>query len=176
MPKTTSGASAKRKPAITVRRAEPSDAEAFAYVFTGRKASAFTFQDPYPSVEVWKKRLSEASPNDHILVALMDGKIVGHAGINLIGPGRRKHAASIGMSVHDDYHGMGVGTALMTALIDLADNWRDIVRLELTVFADNKPAIALYKKFGFEVEGTHRKYAFRDGKYEDALFMARLRP
>ena len=48
-------------------------------------------------------------------------------------------------------------------------------RIELTVFADNAAAIRLYEKFGFELEGTHRAYAYRDGQFADALCMARLR-
>ena len=52
----------------------------------------------------------------------------------------------------------------------------DVLRLELTVYVDNARAIALYRKFGFEVEGTHRAYALRDGAYVDALCMARLHP
>ena len=40
----------------------------------------------------------------------------------------------------------------------------------------NAIAIALYEKFGFEVEGTHRRLAFRDGEYVDAYSMARLKP
>ena len=47
---------------------------------------------------------------------------------------------------------------------------------ELTVFVDNAPAIALYRKFGFEVEGTHRAYAMRGGHFVDVLAMARLHP
>jgi putative acetyltransferase len=69
-----------------------------------------------------------------------------------------------------------VGTALMQALVDYADRWAHVLRLELTVYVDNARAIALYRKFGFEVEGTHRAYALRDGAYVDALFMARLHP
>jgi putative acetyltransferase len=72
--------------------------------------------------------------------------------------------------------GKGVGTALMQALVDLADGWLNVFRLELTVFVDNRRAIALYRKFGFEIEGTHKAYALRAGEYVDAHFMARIRP
>jgi putative acetyltransferase len=63
----------------------------------------------------------------------------------------------------------------MKALIDLADNWLNLERLELTAYTDNEPALRLYKKLGFEIEGTHRKYAFRDGAYVDSYCMARVR-
>jgi putative acetyltransferase len=51
-----------------------------------------------------------------------------------------------------------------------------VLRIELTVYTDNAPAIALYRKFGFVVEGCHRGYALRDGRYVDAFAMARLHP
>jgi len=79
------------------------------------------------------------------------------------------------MMVRDDWHGKGVGTAMMRAVIDLADKWLNLARIELTVFTDNQSAIALYRKFGFEIEGTHRKYAFRDGDFVDAYAMARIK-
>ena len=80
------------------------------------------------------------------------------------------------MSVHDDWQGRGVGTALLAALIDIADNWLNYHRLRLEVYTDNAAAIALYRKFGFEVEGTLREDAFRDGRYVDSYTMGRLRP
>jgi putative acetyltransferase len=79
------------------------------------------------------------------------------------------------MSVHDDFQGQGIGTELMTAMVDLAENWLNIRRIELQVYTDNEPGIALYKKFGFEIEGTHRNHAFREGEYVDSYTMARLR-
>ena len=88
---------------------------------------------------------------------------------------RRRHAAAVGMMIHDAYCGKGVGTALMAAALDLADNWLQITRVELTVFTDNVTAIALYKKFGFEIEGTFKQYAFRDGVLADVYAMARLK-
>jgi putative acetyltransferase len=83
---------------------------------------------------------------------------------------------SVGMGVRDDFQGKGVGTALMAAIVDLADNWLNVFRLELTVYTDNERAIALYKKFGFQIEGTHRAYALRAGEYVDSHAMARIRP
>jgi len=63
----------------------------------------------------------------------------------------------------------------MGACLDLADNWLSLTRLDLRVYVDNAPAIALYEKFGFEIEGTHRRFALRNGEYVDAHVMARLR-
>jgi L-phenylalanine/L-methionine N-acetyltransferase len=63
----------------------------------------------------------------------------------------------------------------MEAALDLADNWLDLTRVELSVYTDNAAAVALYKKFGFEIEGTRRRYAFRNGEYADAYSMARIK-
>lgn len=161
---------------ITVRAAEPSDYEAIRDTMMQPKAQANTLQVPLTSLEVFKKRAAELPPTDHILVAELDGKIVGNCG--LIGYGRhvrRKHAVSFGISVHDDFVGKGVGSALMAAALDLADNWLNYTRIELEVFTDNADAIALYKKFGFEIEGTHKAYAFRNGEFADVFSMARVK-
>ena len=82
---------------------------------------------------------------------------------------------AIAMGVHDGFVRRGIGTALLRELVDAADNWLGLVRLELQVFADNEPAIALYRRLGFEVEGTLRAFALRNGRLTDALSMARLK-
>ena len=167
---------AMRRPAIKVRRAELRDAEAMQTTFSSPEAQAGTLQMPLPSVEMWRKRLSESAPTDYLLVAEVDGEVVGNLGLHAASSSpRRKHAASIGMSVRDDWHRRGVGSALMVAALDIADNWHNYARLELTVYTDNVAALALYRKFGFEMEGTHKRYAYRDGRYVDAYAMARLR-
>lgn len=161
---------------LKIRHAEPSDFAAIQETFVQPKATSGTLQIPYPSADAWRERLSKMSPDFHLLVALVDGKLVGNAGLDLSTRRRRTHAAHIGMAVHDQYHNLGVGSALMAALIDQADNWLNLLRLELTVFTDNQAAINLYKKFGFVIEGTHVAYALRDGAYADVYAMARLHP
>jgi putative acetyltransferase len=166
---------AARRAKIVVRRAEVADAEAIARLFAAPKAMAGTLQLPLPSAETWRKRLSDATADDHLFVATARGEVIGNAGLHAVSRSpRRRHAATLGMAVRDDWHRAGAGSALLTALIDLADNWLGCRRLELTVYTDNAPAIALYRKFGFVVEGTHLDYALRDGRYVDAYAMARL--
>ena len=101
--------------------------------------------------------------------------MIGYGSLTVESNPRRRHCGGIGMMVHRDYQGRGVGTKLMEALIGMADNWLMLVRLELDVFADNARAIALYKKFGFVEEGLKRAEAIRSGEYVDSLMMARLR-
>jgi putative acetyltransferase len=79
------------------------------------------------------------------------------------------------MFVHDDFQGRGVGHRMMQAVLDLADNWLGLTRLELTVYTDNAPAVRLYEGCGFSIEGTHRNFALRNGEFVDAHAMARLR-
>ena len=160
---------------IIIRATEPADFDAIRETMAQPRAYAGTLQIPLPSAEMWKKRLGELPAGDHTLVAEVDGKVVGNIGLHAIQKSRRRaHAAAIGMAVHDAYHGKGIGSAMMNAAIDLADNWLQYTRLELTVYTDNAAAIALYKKFGFEIEGTHINFAFRNGEYADVYAMARL--
>ncbi|MDP3616697.1 MAG: GNAT family N-acetyltransferase, partial [Rhodoferax sp.] len=70
----------------------------------------------------------------------------------------------------------GVGTALLRAAVELADNWLTLLRLEPTVWTDTDAAQRLYRAQGFVLEGTHRAYALRHGRYVDAHAMARLHP
>ncbi len=163
-------------PHVSVRHAEPDDYEAMHRIMSGPKAAAGTLQLPLQSAETWRKQLADPPEGLFLLVACVDGEVVGNLGLETSPTRPRiRHAGSIGMAVRDDWQGQGVGTALMEAALDLADNWLNLTRIELRVYVDNSAAVALYKRFGFEIEGTHRRYAFRDGKYVDAYSMARLR-
>jgi len=159
---------------IVVRAAEPSDVPAITEVMNQPRAVWGTLQTPLMSEAMRQKRFDATDHNNRALVAVLDGRVVGSIGLHREPWHRRIHTASIGMPVHDAFAGRGVGSAMMAAVVDLADRWWNIKRLELNVYADNARAIALYERFGFEREGLLRAYAWRDGAYVDSLAMARL--
>lgn len=165
---------------LILRRARPSDAAALAEQLADPEVFPGLLQVPYANVEMWQQRLNTppvAGSPDLLLVAESDGKVVGSAGLHPVGTQlRRRHAMMLGISVSPSAQGQGVGAALMTALLDYADNWAQVLRLELTVFQDNQRAIRLYERHGFAPEGRLRAYALRNGAYEDVLAMARLHP
>lgn len=159
-----------------IRRAEPNDFEALHKIFAGPKVIWGTLQLPFPSVEMWRKRM-ESTPDGEIrLVAMVAQEMAGQLDIYTTSRPRRRHVGEIGMAVREDFQGQGVGSALMQAALDMADNWLNLTRIELEVYCDNEPAVRLYKKFGFEIEGTLKQYAFRAGKYVDVYTMARFKP
>lgn len=160
---------------IQVRAREPEDAPALTEILNCSSVYAGTLQLPYRSLASRRERMVEDT-NAHHLVAEIDGRVVGSLGLHTETPPRRRHVGEIGMTVHDDFQGQGVGTALMMAMIDLADNWLGLQRVELHVYTDNDPAVHLYEKFGFVIEGTARQFALRGGAYVDAYAMARLHP
>jgi putative acetyltransferase len=161
---------------LSIRHATPADFQAIQRIFSGPKAIWGTLHIPFACPETERKRLTDPDPGTTLLVACNEVEAVGLIGLHPhAAKPRRRHAAELGMAVRDDCQGKGVGTVLMKAALDLADNWLNLSRLELSVFVDNAPGVALYKKFGFEIEGTQRRYAFRNGQFVDAFLMSRLR-
>lgn len=160
---------------IIVRRATPDDAEDIQRIFDTPHAVWGTLQVPYASVEMRRQRAADAGETMFPLVAEVDGEVVGQLTLQTFPRHRRKHAGSFGMAVRDDMAGKGVGTALMRAMVNLADGWLNLHRLELDVFVDNEAAVRLYQKFGFEIEGRLVDYGFRDGEYVDVFVMGRIR-
>lgn len=161
----------------TIRPTEPRDASGTAAL--RRMPGVFETTLGLPSCRTTDSDtfVAHLGPNDHHFVAVLeDGTVIGAAGLHLESNPRMRHVGSVGLMVHADYQNMGVGSALLKTLLDLADNWLMLVRLELTVFADNERAIHLYEKLGFEKEGLKRMTTVRNGKYADEYMMARLRP
>ncbi|ACA44019.1 GNAT family N-acetyltransferase [Clostridium botulinum] len=130
-------------------------------------------------LEQSKEFIQSLGSNDHLLVAEIkeedEKKVVGVIGLNINSNPRTKHTASLGMMVHKAYQGNGIGKKLMSEILDLADTWLMLVRIELGVFTDNEKAIKLYEKFGFEIEGTKKYAAIKNGRYADEYIMARYK-
>lgn len=85
-----------------------------------------------------------------------------------------QHVVEFGMSVARDYRGQGVGAALLQAGLAWAWESPTVHRVELEVYAENRPAIHLYEKFGFSFEGRKKRAFFQHGRYHDSLMMALL--
>lgn len=161
---------------FSIRRAEPSDVEAMHRIYSMPGVIRGTLQLPYPSLENWRKRITEPPDGTFNLLVCAGDEAIGQLGLHTFPHHpRRKHVGQIGMAVRDDWQGKGAGSALMQAMIDLADQWLNLSRIELEVYTDNEPAIHLYKKFGFVIEGTHPRFAFREGGFADVYAMARLK-
>ncbi|MCB0880284.1 MAG: GNAT family N-acetyltransferase [Thermoleophilia bacterium] len=162
---------------VRIRAAEPEDVPAISRTMSDPGVVRGTLQLPYTPHALRRERFTFTDVNTCFVVAepLDGGEPIGNAGLHRNTRPRRIHSAALGMSVRDDWQGRGVGTALLAALLDVADNWWQVTRVHLDVYVDNEPAIALYRKFGFEIEGTLRHDTFRDGEYVDAHVMARLR-
>ena len=129
-----------------------------------------------PSMEfnetlAWAER---QQPGRHRLVAHAGGKVVGAGALTQAQNPRLAHSGRLGMMVHPEFWGQGIGGRLMEAMLDLADNWLNLKRVELEVNVDNPAAIRLYHKFDFVVEGTKRMHAYGDGRWTDSHFMARF--
>lgn len=162
---------------VRIRAIQPEDAAEVAELMMQPQVVWGTLQLPYQSPAAWRKRLEGNDPNSiYTLVAELGGVVVGMASLHLGTRPRNRHSASLGISVHDHYQGKGIGTQLMEALLDAADRWLNLVRIELEVYPDNERAVKLYERLGFQVEGRKRMCTWRDGEYVDSLVMGRIRP
>ncbi|WP_206956049.1 GNAT family N-acetyltransferase [Trinickia acidisoli] len=132
-------------------------------------------QMPLQSRDAIRKTLEQSPPNVTRLIAVRtsDERVLGTISISPMS-GRRSHSAEIGLLVHEEFQGQGIGSALLERGVDLAENWLGILRLGLMVYTDNEHAIRIYQRAGFKTEGIARCIARRNGKFEDALLMGRV--
>lgn len=112
------------------------------------------------------------SQNEIEILAIVDDKIVGTAGISAIGTKVKiRHRAEFGISILRQYWGLGLGKALTKACIQCAKD-AGYVQLELNVVAENAKAISLYKRLGFEEFGRNpRGFLSRTNGYQELIHM-----
>ena len=112
------------------------------------------------------------SPNEIELVAIVDGKIAGTAGIESVGEKYKvKHRAEFGIGVLKEYWGLGLGKALTKACIQCAKD-AGYEQLELNVVAENERALSLYRSLGFIEYGRNpRGFNSKISGYQELVYM-----
>jgi RimJ/RimL family protein N-acetyltransferase len=166
---------------IIIREARPEDAaellEYIYHIFAEPGINLITEPDEFSFTlegEIQFVAEMTVAANSLYLVAEHDGAIIGQ--LTLEGGKKRAihHTAILGITVAEEWRGRGVGRRLIETAIAYARQSGVIRRIELQVLARNEPAIHLYRRLGFEIEGTRRRAVFRDGEYRDDLIMALL--
>jgi putative acetyltransferase len=155
---------------VLIREFQMRDKEKLIEMYSSLSSEALRWgMPPYTreAIERWLSNLQDLI----VLVALHDDKIVGHAHIHRFSRPRRRGTGDLIIYLHQDFHNVGLGTAMLTRLIELAKK-EGLHRIGLSVIADNKRAVHLYQKLGFKTEGVLRDAYFgEDGRYHDELVM-----
>ena len=112
------------------------------------------------------------SLNEIEIVAIVDDRIVGTAGLDAVGSKYKvKHRAEFGICILKEYWGLGIGEALSKACIECAKE-AGYTQLELNAVADNVAAISLYKKLGFVEFGRNPKgFNSKISGYQELVYM-----
>jgi putative acetyltransferase len=162
---------------VVIRSAEPEDAARIAALLGQPGVAEGLLQTPDAPNASRLEYHQKVEPHACRLVAVAGEEVVGSAGLHVAGPAlRRMHVRSLGLCVAPEWQGRGVGRKLLARLLDWADNWAGVLRVELHVHADNERAMALYRSMGFVEEGRHKAFSLKNGRYVDSISMARMHP
>lgn len=148
------------------------------YNYVGGETSFLSFEkDEYPlDVEGQKESIqaTNESPINTMLLAIVDGKIVGIGTISSSHIIKSRHSGELGIVVAQEYQGKGIGTSIIQQLIDWAKGNEVTTRIQLDTRTDNELAVKLYQSFGFEIEGCLKNSTLLDGKYYDLYVMGMM--
>ncbi|MFE4897017.1 GNAT family N-acetyltransferase [Peribacillus butanolivorans] len=163
---------------MEIRKATRQDAGKLAALFNHVEDSGFMLYNPGERKATENKlerqiEQIENNPRSVFLVAASGHDLIGY--LILLGNelSRTKHSAKIVIGISKQERGKGVGTKLFQKMEEQALAY-EIRRLELTVIANNEPALSLYKKMGFVLEGTKRDSLFFDEMYHDEYYLSKL--
>ena len=146
--------------------------ETFAIVVRERKYLAFF--DPPPNERTTafvRQNIEKGYPQ---LVALAGAKIAGWCDVTPPGRDVTAHVGVLGIALHPDWRGQGLGERLMREALAAGDAF-GYLRIELGVFAHNTRAQALYHKLGFVEEGILRRRIRFGDDFHDEILMARFK-
>lgn len=164
---------------LVLRNAEEDEAKMLLkYLKQVYAETPFLIQEPDEitfTIDDEKKYIKENndSNSDLLLIGMLDGKHVGNCSLMGNHARRLKHRTSLGIVLYLEYTGLGIGRIMIEEACKIAKE-NGIEQVELEVAANNRNAISLYEKLGFEKVGTlpnNMKYA--DGTYTDVHFMVK---
>jgi len=165
--------------AIRLRPAAEADALQLVQAVDSVAREGVYFLRSHFDVDAEKERATIAEAREKgnlMLLALLDGKLVGWL---FLTRGRAEfllHTAELGMAVIQGFRSIGIGTALMEYALGWAAE-RGVEKVNLGVRDDNERARALYRKFGFVDEGCRvREIKDLEGCYHDKVEMAYFVP
>jgi len=163
---------------LEIRQAVRNDAEQIVQVIKNAEDSGYMLFNPGErqiSAESFAKFIDALNANEKsgIFIACETQQVLGYVIVQHEKPQRVSHRAYLVAGVHSDSRGKGVGKALFAHVVEWAKTV-SLHRLELTVIAGNEPAVALYQKMGFEIEGVKRDSLFIKDGYVDEYYMSRL--
>lgn len=106
------------------------------------------------------------------IVAVVEGRVVGHLGVAREEGPVTAHVAALGMAVDRGWRRRGIGAALLAEAFRWA-RWAGVEKLALAVYPDNEAARALYRRFGFTEEGRLAGHSKKAHGYRDEIVMGR---
>lgn len=124
---------------------------------------------PLEASKAWA--LPHLKANHPFFVAIHEDKVVGWCDITPNDRAYFAHRGTLGMGVHPDHRGLGIGRTLLKAALEHARSI-GLEQVELEVFSSNQTAIRLYERCGFVLDGTRRNACKSEGSYQDILLMA----
>ena len=96
-----------------------------------------------------------ASPNEAMIMCVVDGRVVGNCDISFFRGMKTRHRASIGIALISEFWNQGIGTKMFEEMIRLAENREDVTQVELEFVEGNARARHLYEKMGFRIASVH---------------------
>ncbi len=138
-----------------------------------RESRMYAFTEAVPLPEFTRFVLAVIRNKDPQFVALDGRTVIGWCDVLAKPRPAMRHSGVLGIGVAAAYRRQGIGKALMETALAVAKN-RGLTRVELFVRTDNRPAIRLYERFGFAIEGTLKRHMRIDGAYHDSYQMALL--
>ncbi len=160
---------------IKIRPATVADAEAIATIYNqGIEDRVATLETDLRTLEERRQWIAARSPRHPVIVAEARGERVGWGSLNAFNPRKAyDYVADFSVYVERGWRGKGVGSRLLTRLIELA---RELGyhKLVLSAFPSNAGGMALYQKLGFRTVGTYREQGRLDGRWVDTIIMEKL--